>query len=195
MNIVSIDFDIIMAPSIEYYNSLNGDREYIFNEPLMKNCEADLAMYHKLSQWLYKKIKTLPAKDIIFIEDHHKIINHIPENEDVFLVNIDHHHDLGYSQEDYEVTNENLDCGNWGKFLIQNNRIKNYIWLCNPNSSKNTFNYGAYHYLKDFDIDNLVPDKIIICLSPPWVPHQYRNLFFNWMSAISAMKDTNYYLN
>jgi hypothetical protein len=34
MNIVSIDFDIIMKPSIEYYNNLMH-KEEAFTEPLM----------------------------------------------------------------------------------------------------------------------------------------------------------------
>jgi hypothetical protein len=40
----------------------------------MKVCEADLATYHKISSWLYNQVKHLSASDIIFIEDHHKII-------------------------------------------------------------------------------------------------------------------------
>ena len=41
MNIVSIDFDIIMAPSIDFYNNVNKDREQLFLNPLMKVSEAD----------------------------------------------------------------------------------------------------------------------------------------------------------
>jgi hypothetical protein len=161
----------------------------------MKTCEADLAIYYKISSWLYNQVKYLSASDIIFIEDHHKIIEHIPDNENIFLINIDHHHDIGYSDEEYKVTDENLNCGNWGRYLLQNKKINNYIWLCNQNSDKRTFNQGAYNYLNDFDLNTLSADKIIICLSPPWVPPQYRHLFFNWMSAIGALKETNYYLN
>ena len=59
MNVVSIDFDIIMAPSIELYNNANGNREQLFLNPTMKTCEADLAIYNKISFWLYNQVKYL----------------------------------------------------------------------------------------------------------------------------------------
>ena len=47
MNIVSIDFDIIMKPSIEFYNnsvhSKNGDN--LYKDSPYTNCQADLIIY------------------------------------------------------------------------------------------------------------------------------------------------------
>ena len=46
MNVVSIDFDIIMAPSIEFYNNFTNDK-FLFDNPLLKVCIADLSIYRK----------------------------------------------------------------------------------------------------------------------------------------------------
>ena len=94
MNIVSIDFDIIMAPSIELYRSFdfNGYDNYyqnIFN--------ADLTMYTKLTEQLLRWFPQVGQNNIYFIESHEQIINFIPKDKKCSLINIDHHHDLGYA--------------------------------------------------------------------------------------------------
>jgi hypothetical protein len=48
MNIVSIDFDIIMAPSIEFYNNMTGNSD-LFNNDLVKVFTADLVHYQRLT--------------------------------------------------------------------------------------------------------------------------------------------------
>ena len=48
--------------------------------------------------------------------------------------------------------------------------------------------------LKEFNLNSLKPDKIIICLSTPWVPERYHTLFNLWIDIASKLKDTNYYL-
>ena len=48
MNIVSIDFDIIMAPSIEFYNNMVGNPT-LFNDDLVKVFTADLIHYQRLT--------------------------------------------------------------------------------------------------------------------------------------------------
>ena len=51
MNVVTIDFDIIMAPSIEGYNSMIGADFEKFHDieeinPVMRHCLADLYLYN-----------------------------------------------------------------------------------------------------------------------------------------------------
>ena len=53
MNVLSIDFDIIMAPSIEFYNNLVS-YEDLFDNELMRICNADLIHYSRLTTWLLK---------------------------------------------------------------------------------------------------------------------------------------------
>lgn len=196
MNIVSIDFDIIMKPSIEYYNNLMC-KEEAFTEPLMQICPADLKIYTNLTKWLIKMTKNMSADDITFIESHETIINYLPKEENICLINIDHHHDIGYQPSDADVDlGKNLHCGNWGKYLLKKNLIDDYIWICNENSQKNYMHSTIKtHYISEYDLENLKADKIIICLSSPWVPPHIRPLFYNWMDILGILKNTTYFLN
>jgi hypothetical protein len=51
------------------------------------------------------------------------------------------------------------------------------------------------HYISEYDLENLKADKIIICLSSPWVPPHIRPLFYNWMDILGILKNTTYFLN
>ena len=130
MNIVSIDFDIIMAPSIEFYNNMVRTRS-LFNDPLLQVCNADLEHYRRLTDWLIKNKKN---DNVVIIKSHERIVNHISGPEDV-IINIDHHHDLGYdfhTNEEDKITK--INCGNWAEYLLSNNLIKKYVWINNENS-------------------------------------------------------------
>ena len=111
MNIVSIDFDIIMAPSIELYRNL--EHKY-YDDYYLSLFNADLMMYSKLTDWLLNTIPEVGLDKIYFIESHEQIINLLPKNESISLINIDHHHDMGYSPEELEGKDFNINCGNWG---------------------------------------------------------------------------------
>jgi hypothetical protein len=68
MNIVSIDFDIIMAPSIELYNSF--EQKTLYEDYYFNLFNADLVIYSKLTEWLLKWIPEINPSDIHFIESH-----------------------------------------------------------------------------------------------------------------------------
>ena len=93
------------------------------------------------------------------------------------------------------TSKEHLGCGNWGEYLLDNKLVKKYTWICNTNSNQYHEYNCSYNYIDTMDLSNLQADKIIICLSPEWIPPQYRPLFYTWMSTIGILKDTNYYLN
>ena len=195
MNVVSIDFDIIMAPSIELYKSFEQPKLY---EDYYTNLfNADLIIYNKLTNWLLDNIPNLNKNDIYFIESHEQIIDVLPKDNNICLINIDHHHDLGYGPpEELDKDNLPLNCGNWGLYLLKNNLINDYTWIKNGNSIKSFYNKYYYNqkYFYDLDLSRLKPDKIIICLSTPWVPERYHTLFNLWIDIASKLKDTNYYL-
>ena len=196
MNIVSIDFDIIMAPSIQYYNNFAGPvGDKLFKEQFFSNCEADLAIYQKLSEWLYYSVKNSQLLEIIFIESHDSIINYIPQGEkEINLINIDYHHDLGYNGKGKIFKDKDeVNCGNWCNYLITNNLIHSYLWIGDKSSNKWNCDY-PYHHIKHMNLFNLKADKIIICLSPEYIPEKYWPLFYIWMSTIGFLKNTNYYL-
>lgn len=127
MTIVSIDFDIIMGPSIEFYNHFIND-EHLFEHPLMQICNADLIHYNRLTKWIFKEIQHLSSSDIIFISNHHEIINYFPSGEYLELINIDHHHDIFYN------ASNDLNCGNWVLHAFENHLIDSYTWIHNGNS-------------------------------------------------------------
>lgn len=182
MNVVSIDFDIIMAPSIEFYNNLVNSPK-LFDNPLLQVCNADLIHYKRLTLWLIDQIEYLSPDKIIFIESHEEIINFLPDSSEIHLINIDHHHDLSYENKD---PNLGVNCGNWGKYLLNNNKIKDFFWIHNINSILPIFESNYTHStIEDYDLRQLKADMIIICLSPQWVPPQYSVLFHLWVEIVN----------
>ena len=176
MNVVSIDFDIIMAPSIEFYNNFTNDK-FLFDNPLLKVCNADLSIYRKLTTWFFKNLKNVDYENIIFIKSHEQIVNYINKNDIIF--NIDHHHDLGYDEKEIN----NCNCGNWAKYLLEKNIINNYTWIHNYNSVPPRYFDGKIEQCAfgDYNLDFLEAEKVIICLSPEWIPPQYHQLLYSWM--------------
>lgn len=180
-NIVSIDFDIIMAPDIEKYNNIAGNINWQAMEQL--GIKADFTHYKRLTKWLISTMKFLESKDIVLIKDHGQILNYIPEDEDINLWNIDHHHDCGYRN--------SLNCGNWA-CKIPN--LKNYTWINNStsildDSKSETILINSSFSLINYNLFNLPkPDKLILCLSEPWMPRGHRELFMVWKEILE-----NYY--
>lgn len=181
MNIVSIDFDIIMAPSIEFYNNLLSLKPPILEDPLMQVCRADCIHYHRLTKWLNQKIQFVDKESIIFIKSH-EMINDYIQGENITLYNIDHHHDLGYRED-----NTVIHCGNWALHLLKEKKINKYIWINNENSNIGLIESVDFETqsLREFNLNTLKPDKIIICFSPEWIPKQFHPLYYLWIDLVS----------
>lgn len=184
--IVTIDFDVIMWPSIELYNNfISGEKDKI-NElerdiPLLHYANADLYLYYKLTNYLLNN----KNKEIIFIKSHEEILKHI--NTPCNLINIDHHHDLGYNEEQWK--NKNINCGNWGYWGIKNGIFKRFIWLhgmmstpWDPPEQYNIKNIPIIdNIILEMDLNKICnPSKIIICSSYNWIPMNIRPLFILW---------------
>lgn len=193
MNIVSIDFDIIMAPSIEFYNNMVGSPN-LFNDDLVKVFTADLVHYQRLTQWLMKQLSQVQPENIICIVSHEKLIDYVSEGDTI--INIDHHHDLGYKNADNKKLNK-INCGNWAKHLLEEKIIQNYIWIKNENSNiVKEYDGSIKEYnLKNYQLDNLKADKIILCLSPEWITPQFKPLFFAWIDILNEYYHTDFFLN
>lgn len=194
-NIVTIDFDIIMAPSIELYNdSVKKGWDYLLQFNQMKLLTADLIHYQRLTNWLIKIIKKMDKENIYFIEDHGQILKYIEnDNEKINIYNIDHHHDCGYNN----IKNEKLNCGNWGLKLKELNVLNNFYWIKNKNSNlppkeKEIINLTKYNLI-NFNLDDLpIPDKLILCLSEPWIPPTFRPLFYIWLDILNEYYNTKF---
>lgn len=103
MNVLSIDFDIIMAPSINLYNNmvpgLKWD-ELLKNLPNLSTTPADLNIYSDLLRYL---LRTIDKTSSIYIAYSHSFIkDYLQYDYDLNITNIDHHHDIFYNIKDTE---------------------------------------------------------------------------------------------
>lgn len=199
-NIVTIDFDIIMAPCIQLYNNMvpNFSWDDLKNSfPQMQLLNADLIHYQRLTQWLLKIITKIPKEKVIFIENHGALNKYLP-HEEINVYNIDHHHDCGYGEKPKDK--EELDCGNWVYDIAQHGFLKTYTWIKNTSSSREKEKYeGLINYkfdLINYNLEELpVPDLLILCLSEPWTPPEYRPLFYLWKDLLENYYQTNFVMD
>lgn len=199
--VLTIDFDIIMEPDIELYNDLVGGSIYVDDlledHPLFNNLRANFYIYEYLTRLIIQTSKILPKENIHFIENHNEIINYFDKKKN--LINIDHHHDICYDEDDFEkkLLFDEVGCGNWVKYLMDENLVGEYLWLTD-NTSVNPDEEIADKYPH---LNNLVhnvkiklapTDELVICLSEPWIPYYYRGLFDIWMTICEEEKNTTY---
>lgn len=193
--IVSIDFDIIMAPSINLYNNIVPAISWanLEDDPYFQLLKIDATHYQKILGYIMKCIKVLPKDKIHFIEDHSQAVCFI--NDKCNLINIDHHHDIGYGPD--ILTQESPTCANWVYYLYKNNYINTYTWINNDNSiapeDNNQLVPIITHGLRNFDLMEFeVPEELIICLSEPWTPPYIRPLFYTIMDICNKYYDTHF---
>lgn len=180
MNVLSIDFDWIMEPVIEAYNTISDIPDISYHEcwNIIQDNFPNLHYYcnNTLLKKIFEIIKYFPNQ-VIFGKNHHEILSIINNDFINILVNIDHHHDCYGIHADQ---NNEIHCGNWVDFLFDNNQIFQYIWINNSTSNINQGNF--FNYLKnnkayiekniDYILENIKFDKIFLCLSPTWIPPQ-----------------------
>lgn len=184
--ITTIDFDIIMEPSIELYNDLLG--EYYTDATNVKQVfsfvgqlPANLELYKKLTLFISK----IDKEKIHWIENHHEILSDI--NEKINLINIDHHHDINYDEDEWKVLTRKPNEGNWVKRLYELRFINKYIWLKDYESIDLDKEYQSkyiseLHFFEDYDLNKLIEetDELFICSSYDWIPEEYHSLFELW---------------
>ena len=148
MNVLSIDFDWIMEPTIEAYNNLaHGHDPHGYAEiwKIIQNKmpgfepECDLNKFTDLFFFLKSLAKNISKENIKIAFNHEEIYDFVKDCEELTIYNIDHHHDMGYSkpserQEDNQSLLEELGCGNWVSYLRKNNNLNQYCWVGNYNS-------------------------------------------------------------
>lgn len=191
MKILSIDFDIIMAPSIGFYNNLVGEEDpvedYVEQFSFITNLPADLYIYEYLTRCILLSLQH-NVKKIYFIDGHDKIINAIPKDEPVEIINVDHHHDIGYEIENWRLPLLTPNCGNWVKYLKDRKMIDKYTWI--HNEEFDPVNEDGEKYLdKEVSLSKINLEKIakeidclVICASYEWVPPIYHPLYQTWQT-------------
>lgn len=194
-NLITIDFDIIMEPSIELYNSIINDKFGIKDlaeiNPLMRYCNANLNTYSFLTTYLFNVFGLINKNNIHFIYNHHQVYKYLDDNYKYNVYNIDHHHDYGYHKEE-ETSSNPLYCGNWVLKMEEDNFLNNYTWIANYTSSPFPSNDQLKKViLEQFDFSSLpIPDLLIICLSKEWVPEQFIPLFHLWLNCYNLYFNT-----
>lgn len=200
-NILTIDFDIIMAPSIQYYNDLVPQTKWteLLKSPYYQLALIDTDIYKNLTNYIINCFSILDSTQFHFIHSHEQVYNYLLPKEKYTIINIDHHHDMGYNKDDCEENIQINGCANWVQYISFKNQLDKYIWIHNDNSIRPHQN--LIHILtddweiKDFNLNNLSsPDLLIICLSEPWIPPMYHNLFFLWMDLCNKYYNTHFEL-
>lgn len=134
--ILTIDFDIIMAPSIMIYNDLvpkNNIDNLKQKSALYDCCKIDAIHYVRLTRLLLNLMNKIPKEKIHFIHDHDTVTKYV--DTPVRIFNIDHHHDFSYGIELDKDHLEKLGCANWVRWLYEKNMLNNYVWINNDNSN------------------------------------------------------------
>ena len=186
MNILSIDFDWIMEPSIGIYNDFCCDEKALNSHIPVKDSIRFKPKYEKFYQLNYylKKIKETidDPTHIVFADYHNEIVKYIYEiwniKEPYNLYNIDHHHDMGYDKQ----FKDELNSSNWVHFC---KNLKVYNWIGNKTSDQSTLTPNIISNIPKFNsstnihsIKDIKFDYVFICLSPGWIPDELFYLFY-----------------
>ena len=186
--VLSIDFDYIMAPCIQEYNSnINPDQISLERFYTFSKFDCKFEYDKEKLDWIKLLIKQLNpncTKGYV-INDHSEIVTALTNEYNLnkymppyTIINIDHHHDLGY-----RFSFDECHCANWAQYLINNGLLNKYIWVKNKNSNtiineEHSLCPGIITTLEqnDFILDPNKIDIFVLCLSYPWIPPQFNNL-------------------
>ena len=218
--ILSVDFDIIMAPSIQLYNDLvepyNTCREqnwdFIEQERyLSKYLEYDKEIYNKINEILVEASKKVP---VVYIgRDHSSILAAINTEAregrlklPATVYNIDHHHDIYYSEHQLDPIFKYHDptCGCWVGYLERLKLLSKYAWINNDSSKlfyplepigNNIVNKTYTGNIKTIEIPFEEIEMLYFCSSLPYIPKKYDELFLHTLKLILDEKgnDVIYY--
>lgn len=193
MDIISIDFDIIMSPSINFYNDMVGDDVLLSNLledfPQLENSfNADLYIYQYFTRFITQMC--MNGVPVHFITNHQDIIPFLSKyDEPVNVYNFDHHHDIGYGINNWNMKINKVACGNWVKYGKDNNLINDYIWIHDDNAGELEGIPRKKYLTKEYSLNEYSAKKhsldigeIIICASWEWIPPSYNPLFNTWIA-------------
>jgi hypothetical protein len=203
-----------MGPSIDLYCDYGWDDNAITRWQKFYSKEEHKKLNLKIDEknliFLYniflESLKN-PKCEVSFGYDHDSILYHTLNHSEIELVNIDHHHDILYSEycddddiddmnlilsydTEYRRVSENkrINEGNWVCKLSSENLIKSYTWIGNKNSFSELRKCEVVYFKsivpkfkmvkrEEFKIENYNFDKVFVCLSPQFVPQQYWHYF------------------
>lgn len=202
INILSVDIDWIMEPSIQIYNHLIKEDIKTEQYDLTVNAPGailnpDLQKFYQLNKILFSKNCKVAPKDLVINPTHKAIVKAINDwhiTESFSIWNIDHHHDCGYpDKEGDERYYHAVTCGNWVAYIAMNNPLfKKYTWISNANSLTALDPLVRDKIPSMIDnmninsIQDIKFDKIFICKSPGWIPEPVQPLVDTLCTTFAA---------
>lgn len=202
VKVLSIDFDYIMFPCIRLYNDMCGGGES--GKVVWDAIEhvRGIKEFLTFDRNAYKMISTLVIKNVldeaIFepIQEHQELVDilkkyYYDESKEEFthkfdLLNIDFHHDCGYNPDTIAdaISFDEYSCADWITYLNAKEVIEGPVkWLKapmsdlpDPNNEELKVEIKTMAADKE-DIMNEKYDIVVFCLSPQWVPHDFRHLY------------------
>ena len=182
------------------------DRQHQLAKLIKKAASISEFNFKEIMDIYTQALLSIPKKHsdkVYFADNHDTILNHIEQdyhsldkklqqNTKYTIVNVDHHHDIYYSEaQAREVDLYNLvSPGDWLWYLDKTGLCDEYHWIGNDNSMlwkdicgtgapKALQNGGHYKSLKDFRKAYNTPkfDLMYVCKSPHWTPDMYFDYF------------------
>ena len=136
--------------------------------------------------------------DTYFIKAHHHAYDLVPEK--ATLYNVDHHHDLCYSdQGTMEIQSGGMRDGNWILALAMHKKLEAYTWIKNYDSDlQENHIHDLYRILKRFKIYNSLKDltvkklsRLIICESASYNKNISLGRVYDTLLQLSQDLDVN----
>jgi len=202
VSILSIDFDYFIDASSKerdtYFptgsDEIPEDRlKSLWNESYMKypNLKEigviDDFYYVKnlLSTWNKPKSKFYKADTHKYIKN---IIDIIPCDEQIKVVNIDFHHDYYH----YYTDGNSYNCGNWLRRLVEDRPDTKVKWIRRIDSQIDSLE-GEFPFAHTSDIKSISNERfdyLFICKSPEWSPPHLSDKFEELVGVVSGTKTT-----
>lgn len=184
MRILSIDFDYFVDATMEervmcfpdgndnlseQMTQYLWERRYSFHDNL-----KDIGVikdYDKMCEFF----KDLNYGRVLFADSHREIqhlFSEIKSDEELELINVDFHHDM------YITGGDNLDCGNWLRFLLDLKPNTKVTWVRREDSDLDSLS-GEFPHYHTTDITEVQGDfdLVFVCFSSPWTPPHLFNDF------------------
>lgn len=148
----------------------------------------DKSGYNKLKK-IIKRYCNHDTK--VFIADSHSraydFIKKHDTGKEIDIVNIDFHHDYYDCQSEVNnATEEDVNCGNWVRLLIDNDDRISYTWVCREDSDLSerlefSPNFCGYKIIEDLLEESEPYDLLFICRSSVWSPPHLDHYFFQFI--------------
>ena len=164
-------------------NSNDSVDRLVKSMPLLGYVRFDAHAYQSITNLLMEAKEQVGVENIHFITDHQDILKYLPKDKEFNLYNLDHHHDMGYE----EKRSVRPQCGNWVCHAYDKYPMKKYYWVTDDlgvEPDSDTVKKYPVQRLRanPFSFKTILPEteKVIVCLSPTWVPMQFHPFYHLW---------------